>query len=359
MAFDAGDFQSDLPLHPKAEELLHTFFEQGWMDPGKVIQGSGKVRILIEQAKEEIAAHLGCQPRELEFVGEIGFGFWSALAGLLSQEKSFIYSVVDRQVVHAFARQHRDRGGAISELPVDHNGSFVIPHTASRTERVISWQHTNRENGVVQSKPSLSSHDQLFVDMTSASPLATLPEGWSVALWDPRSFAGPQGLAIMAISQSSKWRSPIPPMDHRRLYGSYSKPLLLATAIALTNTVEEMKSAAHNLSKLSQFLREGLARSIADIRMLPHQGERDPRFLAFAIPGVIGEEIVRAMEKKGFLLDAGSACGAGALSPSHVLDALGWQNMAHLRITLKNHHTSEDVNRLVSTLETTVKNARA
>ena len=90
-----------------------------------------------------------------------------------------------------------------------------------------------------------------------------------------------------------------------------------------------------------------------------YQGERDPRFLAFAIPGVIGEEIVRTMEKNGFLLDAGSACGAGALSPSHVLDALGWQNMAHLRITLKNHHTPADVNRLVSTLATTLKNARA
>ncbi|HAG54691.1 MAG TPA: hypothetical protein DCL05_05540, partial [Actinobacteria bacterium] len=117
------DFQSELPLEPMARQHLLELFDSAWFDPAKIHRNSAQLRNLINEAKESISSHLGIASSELEVVGELGFGFQSALSGLLTQRKSkFIYSAIDRQVIHAFARQHQERGGEILEQSVDSNG---------------------------------------------------------------------------------------------------------------------------------------------------------------------------------------------------------------------------------------------
>ena len=358
------DFQSDLPLHPKAAPLLEQFFSQGWPDPAKIHHRSSQSRILISEAKEEIAEVLGRGADELEFVGELGFGFWSSIAGLLPQSPSsqgdplLLHSSIDRQVIHAFARRYRDQGGPVQQLPVDANGRFEIPTSTPMSRRVICWQGTNRESGVVQKRPEISPYDSLFADMTGAMPDQTLPDGWSVALWDPQKYGAPQGLAILAIAREGHWRSPLPPMDNRRTFGSYSKPLLLATAVAMTAYVEDLQSEKLRISQIRNEFLFSLKNSIPDLRAIDGGVSTDPRYVALGIPGVIGEELVRQMEILGFLIDAGSACGAGPLSPSHVFDAMGWQGLAHIRITLKKEHDRKEVQELASALTAQIAQAR-
>ena len=359
-----ADFQSDLPLHPKAAELLHTFFERGWSDPNRLHHRAASLRILISEAKEEIAAALGCAADELEFVGELGFGFWSALSGLLNKEPrreiGFIHSAVDRQVVHAFAREHQARGGSVTTIPVSSNGEceYLLSNETSG-RRVVSWQATNRENGVIQSPPMLSVNDDLFADMTAAIPGTPLPENWSVALWDPQRFAGPQGIAILAISKNSLWKSPLPPMDNKRTFGSYSKPLLLATAVSLTNYLSDFRRSTSMIDELHETARSLISQKIADIKLLDASVKRDKRYLALGIRNVVGEELVRRVEARGFLIDAGSACGSGPLSPSHVFDAMGWEGLAHIRLSLKTDSTKEQLVELIGALSVSVEELRS
>jgi len=358
------DFQSDAPLQPNAAAMLHTFFEQGWADPAKLHHQSSSLRILLAEAKEEIAGHLGRKVDELEFVGELGFGFWSAISGLLEDSRArrenvtFIHSAIDRQVVHAFARRLSNEGGSVQQMSVNQNGEFDVPQGDPSAHRAICWQGTNRESGTIQRTPTLNSNDSLFADMTASMPQQKLPDGWSVALWDPQKFAGPQGIAILAISKEGRWRSPIPPMDKRRVFGSYSKPLLLASAVALSSFVADYKDQESHLRQLHQELRGLLRAAIPDLRLLDEGVDFDPRYCPIGIPSVIGEEIVRAMEERGFLIDAGSACGAGPLSPSHVFDAMGWTNVAHIRISLDPNKTSRDIQALSQALIECVSRGR-
>ena len=357
--FGLGDFQSESPLRPEASSLLHTFFEQGWADPSKIHQRSAQLRILIESAKEEIASHLGVKKNELEFVGELGFGFWTAISGLIEPSRELVHSVIDRQIVHAFARRHRDHGGKVTEVNVDTEGRFQFPAQATSVARTLIWQATNRESGVIQSRPQIEDKDSLFADMTATSPLASLPENWSVALWDPRNFAGPQGIAILAIREGSSWRNPLPPIDNRRTFGSFSKPLLLATAISLSSYIADLKAAQDSLRANYRALTEHLRAKIPGVSLVADDVEVDCRYLACAIPDVIAEEILRSMETKGFLIDAGSACGAGALSPSHVLDAMGWAGRAHFRFSLRTTHQSSDIANLASNFAAAIAEARS
>ena len=344
------DFQNDLPLHPAARELLQYFFDSGWADPTKIHQQSSELRNRLAVARESIAANLGIATSELEIVGELGFGFQTAVSGLLTnRKKRFIIGAIDRQVIHGLARLHNASGGEV--LILEPNSQGVIDYQAALTDDgdVISWQATNREVGVKQNPPKVSPAQSLFADMTAHFPFNSLPDNWDSAVWDPRTFGGPQGIALVGIANNGVWRNPGPEIDKRRVYGSFSKPLLLATAVALENWIKTAKDDFARIVQVNNVARTLLSQKISQIH-IASPVNADPRFLAFVIPDVIAEEVLRNVEKFGFLIDAGSACGAGALSPSHVLTAMGYPADGNFRVTLKPHHTDEAVRDLVEAL---------
>ncbi|MBU3692437.1 MAG: aminotransferase class V-fold PLP-dependent enzyme [Candidatus Nanopelagicaceae bacterium] len=343
------DFQSEEPLHPAAEALLSEFFSKGWPDPSKIHQQSARLRNLIATAKESIASNLGVESTELEFVGELGFGFQTAIAGLLhNRNKKFFLSAVDRQVVHAFAREHQDLKGELEILQPDDLG--VIDFDATTANSIVSWQSVNRETGVRQELATPRENQLVFADMTADTELKRIPTNWSSALWDPRLFRGPQGIAIIGISNRGGWKNPGPQIDKRRVYGSYSKPLLLACAVALENWLAEKADRDRKLSELNDLTRKLLVESIPGVRVAGDPSKCDARYLAFSIPNVIAEEVLRKVEQSGFLIDAGSACGGGAMEPSHVLTAMGFGIDGNFRVTFKTEQSQDSVKELISVL---------
>ena len=318
------------------------------MDSGKIHHQSAELRIKLSDARERIATNLGLSTSEVEIVGELGFGFWSALAGLLNNPENFAYSAIDRQIIHAFARSNHERGGTNQLLSPNQDG--VVDYSTARPGSVLVWQGTNREVGVEQAPPPSTSEYRIFADMTARFDTRSLPAKWDVALWDARSFAGPEGIAILGIPNGSRWRSPIPQIDQRRLFGSYSKPLLLAAADALDLWCANALQSRTHIEDLNRTLRAQIAQQLPPIKVVGDPKRSDPRFVALVAPDVIAEELLRELERNGILIDAGSACSAAALTPSHVLSALGHGSDGHLRITLKAEQNEEDISALVAGL---------
>ncbi len=361
------DFQSTDGLSDSAKNSLAKAFESASLDPQKLHHRSAQLRQLLHEARESIAANLKVPAENLEFVGELGFAYWAAISGALKNfSGSFVHGVTDRQVVHAFGREFAQAGNRTITLTTDKSGnlpyeSALHDSISAKQPVVVFWQAANRETGVVQKEIgiSLPKNSMLVADMTAAISPSQRPNDYGVALWDPRIFGGPEGLAILAINPESNWRSPIPPIDTRRLFGAYSKPLLLITAIALEEQrKDETKSLAH-LQELNSALRAQIKSEIDEVEIVGDSTSTNPRSLAIVARGVVAEEILRAMEKRQILIDAGSACGAGALSPSHVLEAMGFGDSGHLRITLRASHSVADLNQLVGGLREEIERFRA
>ncbi|MEY2723110.1 MAG: hypothetical protein RIS57_1017, partial [Actinomycetota bacterium] len=172
----------------------------GWLDPSKLHHDSANFRNLIEESRESIATNLGVGKSDLEFVGELGFGYWAALSGALTNSSQpFIHGATDRQVVHAFARDYQGRGREVMKLSCGQDGLFDYVSATKFENPWIFWQATNRETGVEQAQPKLK-NGNFIADMTASFDPKRLPDYWDVALWDPRSFAGPEGIAILAIN---------------------------------------------------------------------------------------------------------------------------------------------------------------
>lgn len=349
------DFRSEIQQSARSQEAFIAALEISGLDPRKIHHDSARLRNALAQARESIASDLRVSAQNLEFIGELGFGFWLALAGLLKQSSEpFFYSTIDRQIIHAFAREQDGR--KVIELPISTAGNTIYETEKISRGAVVTWQASNRETGIEQ--PNLDNSEiELFADMTAVFDQSKLPPNWSVALWDPRNFAGPDGIAIVAISEKANWNPPIPNIDNRRTFGSHSRAAVIATSIALRDWQATLTTSGERLRNLNQLTRKLLRERINNISIAGSE-TIDPRRIALVIEGVISEEILRQLERATFLIDAGSACSASALSPSHVFKALGLGENGQIRLTFHEGHQESDIRDLVGVLERTVSELR-
>jgi cysteine desulfurase len=93
-----------------------------------------------------------------------------------------------------------------------------------------------------------------------------------------------------------------------------------------------------------------------------HPTQRLPNNASFRFDGVEGESLALSLDNKGIAASTGSACSSKKLKPSHVLLAIGLNEVqAHgsLRLTLGRENTDEEVGYVIEVLPEVVSKMRA
>ena len=345
-----GNFQAETALNPLAQEALLAAFESGWADPKKIGQHPNRAALLRNNALESISNRLGVTPDQIEVTGEVGLGYFLSLAGLLTPEKTLHFGAGDRSGVIATVRSHQ---GKISETPLRSDGRIDFTKTAISQNSVLAFQLANGETGVINSLPTDLPDDLLVaVDATASGARVPLPANWASAVFDSRTWGGPAGLALVAIGKSAHWKNPLPHISSaRRTYGTYSLPLLLASAVALEN----FQPDDLRIRGLNKQIRTAVKSAIPDAIIAGDLDLAMPHLISMVFPKTNGEEILRALASKGFAVDSGSACTAMNLQPSHVLAAMGHPTDGNIRIAIHSESNDGEVSALITALQDVVR----
>lgn len=351
MAHLTGNFTSESPLSERVRQAISAALEQGWADPKKLSQASHRSLALRQGALAEIAEVLAISPADLEVIGEPALIHHIAIGGFLGQKSPFITSAVDVGKIRAVARAHM---GPSQILSVNPSGAIELPTAPLAQDSLISLQAGNGETGVLQElEPWRDLSARIVLDATRSIPKPNICQGFSAATFDATSWGGPQGIGLIFIGDRERFRYPLAHIAPIRVPGSFSIPLLVGSAIALT----EMKD--HELKIFA--LRELLLQSVQKIDGLSIAGttaNSDSRYLTVLIDGLSGEEVLRNLMQSDIHVDSGSACSPEDLAPSHVLAAMGHPGAGSLRFTLSPWHTSEDIARAVAVLQMTLEKLR-
>lgn len=355
-----SNFQSESPLHPKAQEALQDAMEQGWSDPGKLSHQSAKARILKDQALASIAGQLAVSPNELEFIGEPALGNYFAIQGLLRPDDTLIYSAADRKEVFAIAQSHNKT----IELTVDNRGQIApedFLNSLTGRNCVFALQIANGETGVVQRVEELlavSGSTRIASDFSSCGPRIALPSRWETACFDAKSWQGPAGIGIVAIAEGAAWANPLPHVGAARTPQSVSLPLMLAAAVALESWHAEEKNESLRLRALSEKLRREISATVAHCDIAGELDSSLPHITSLSFLYVQGEELLRRLDAIGIAVDSGSACVAENLQPSHVLAAMGTLTHGNIRITLHHGVSEREVDELIAAITRAIAELR-
>jgi cysteine desulfurase len=340
-----GNFQSETALNSLAAQAFLAALDSGWADPKKIGQSPGRAANLRTNALESLATNLGLKADQIEISGEVGLGYFLSLGGFLAPQRKLFYGAGDRSGVIATARSHL---GESQIIPFSREGTLDFSAVELTTNSVLSFQLANGETGAINKVPEQLPNDLLIaIDATASGNREPLPEKWSSAVFDSRAWEGPAGLAVVAIADAANWKNPLPHISAvRRTYGTFSLPLLIASAVALENFKPDDK----NIRNMSAKIRSEISREIPGSRIAGDLENSMAHLTSLVIPGCNGEEILRGLSARGLSVDSGSACTAMNLQPSHVLAAMGMPTDGNIRITLHAETTAEEVELLINAL---------
>jgi cysteine desulfurase len=369
------DAASTEPLHPAAREVLLEALDRGWGDPARLYGEGRRARLLLDNAREVVAAVVGARPDELSFTASgtqaVHLGVLGGLAGRVRTGRHLAVSAVEHSCVLQAARLHGRSGGTVTTVPVDRLGR-VDPLTygevvTGRTDTALAClQAANHEVGTVQPVAEVAAACTdagvpLLVDAAQALGRVAVPEGWSVLAASAHKWGGPAGVGVLAVRRSLRWRSPLPE-DERgggRVPGFEDVPGALAAAAALRARVEESAELAARHSMLVDRIRARVPELVPDVEVLGDPEWRLPHLVTFSCLYVDGEALVTELDRAGFAVSSGSSCTASTLEPSHVLAAMGVLTHGNVRVSLTRDTSEADVERFLGVLPGVVARIRS
>jgi cysteine desulfurase len=339
-------FQQESPLHPSAKKVLDQLFDRGWPDTKKINQSSREAAILLYEAKNTFAKFLNLRVDEIEFIGEVNLGFHLAITGLLKPDSKLIISEIDKQNIFAVKNSWENAGRQSHIMKVNAVGQSQEGSFAEKD--LLVWQVANGETGIIQDSPK--SNSMIFADCT-ASGVDYLPDfDYQTALFDSKSWQGPNGIGILVIKNGAQWINPLPHNDYIRTPNTYSLPLALASAVALESYVLERGKVNGFKDQLIDQLK------ISQLEFIAPIGENNlAKFLTLIFANVEADRLVLELQDAGFAVDSGSACRAADMQPSHVLAAMGLPTAGGIRITFHPQINSNDVTDLGNAIISSVR----
>lgn len=371
--FDAASAE---PIAPAAKIALLAALDDGWADPVRLHREGRRARLLLDQAREQVAALLGCRADEVSFTSSGTQAAHLAVLGAVQARRSpargaghVVVSAVEHSSVLNAAAHAEDSGSAVTIVGVDPAGRADVAAFADaigRNRTVLAClQSANHEVGTIQPVPEVAAACQaagvpLFVDAAASAGRMPSPDGWSLLAASGHKFGGPPGVGVLAVRKAVRWKSPLPAdnREGRRVPGFPDLPAILAASAALEAADTDRQQADTVLRTLTSRIRDQLPALVPDCVIHGDPVSRLPHIVTFSCLYLDGEALVSELDRAGFAVSSGSACASDTEQPSHVLAAMGALTHGNVRVSLPRNATEQSVTQFLAVVPDIVSRLR-
>ncbi len=363
------DAASTEPLHPAAREVLLAAVDDGWADPARLYGAARRARMLLDNAREVVAAVVGARPDEVSFTASGTQAVHLGVLGTAHGRRRVGSRVVVSAVEHSSVLHAAAQAGEPVQVPVERTGRVDPARFAAMLDdstALACLQSANHEVGTLQPVADVAAACRgcdvpLLVDAAQVVGRLPVPSGWSLLTASAHKWGGPGGVGVLAVRRGTRWRSPSP-HDERgsgRVPGFENVPGALAAAAALRARSEEMPVLASRHGDMVAAIRARVPELVPDVEVVGHATERLPNLVTFSCLYLDGEALLTELDKEGFAVSSGSSCTASTLRPSHVLEAMGVLTHGNVRVSLARTTTAADVDRFLAVLPDVVARLRS
>ncbi len=336
-----ADHNATTAPDPAVRAAMEPFLSGWWGNPSSIHRIGREARAALDEFRYRMAAAWGCKPSEVVFTGGGTESNNLALLGttrlLRGRGRHIVASAIEHHaVLHTLRYLERHEGFTLSIVPVDSHGrvdpdsvvSLLRPDTI-----LVSVMAANNEVGTLQPVAEIGRQCRergvvFHCDAVQAfgkRPFAGI--GQFEADLVPvcaHKFHGPKGAGALYI------RSPLLPhpiqhggaQENERRGGTENLAAIAGLVEAFERFVPVPVFREEPLRAWTGRLAEVL-RGIPGVVLRGHPEERLANTLAFTVEGTDSIALLANLDLEGVCASSGSACTAGSVEPSHVLQAMG------------------------------------
>ena len=322
-------------------------------------------------ARDRVAALFGCKSEELYFLsGGTEAGNLAVKGVCQSHGKGhLIISAIEHPAVLESALCMQKFGFEVTFIRPDSRG-FISPEEVEKAVRpdtiFCAVMAANNEIGTIQNVQKIGEictryNIFYYCDCVQSVGVVPFPMGVANAFAvSAHKFHGPKGVAAMYIKSGSKINGII--SGGRQERGLRGGTVNVASAVGLAISLEKAAKGEHN-AKIAALRNEFVKRILIEIEGTHLNGdpeERVPCNANISFDGCNGENVLFCLDLKGICVSTGSACSAGAVTPSHVIAATAGEDRAKsaVRFTFGKYNSKVDVDLTVSALKEIVSKIR-
>jgi cysteine desulfurase len=364
------DHAATTPVAPEVLEAMLPYFGEGYGNPSSLHSVGRMARNAVDQARDRVAAALGCASREVVFTAGGSEADNLAIRGVLDRcaasgrGRHLVISAIEHDAVIKTCEQLGDEGRAeVTVVGCDAQG-VVSPEAVASAVRddtvLVSVMLANNEVGTVQDVSRMASlvraaNSRTLVHTDAVQALGKLPLdvrelGVDLLSVSGHKVYGPKGVGALYVRQGVVLAPQISGGGHERdrRSGTENVPGIVGFGMAATLVAEEREDEMRRLSVMASRLTEMVATGVPHAVVTAAGAPRLPSFATFAFPGIPTDVLLTLLDSWDVCASGGSACSAGAHMPSHVLVAMGYSPhlaAGALRCTLGRATTDAEVDR--------------
>ncbi|HKJ72184.1 MAG TPA: cysteine desulfurase family protein [Gammaproteobacteria bacterium] len=372
------DYNATVPPHPEVREVMDAAARERWGNPQSVHAWGRRARAVVEDAREQVAALVGCAPRQVTFTSGATEANNTVLKGraLAEPDATILVGAGEHSSVRVPARYLRELGFDTAEIPVDGDG-LVAPAALERALRqhapvsLVSVMWANNETGTLQPIAELAAvcaeHGvPLHSDAVQAAGKVPVDWGAGVAALSlsAHKLGGPQGVGALVRDDEVLALDPLlhgGGHERDRRAGTENVAGIAGFGRAAELARRDREAHAAHTRALRNRLEARLSGGPAGAEAVSAGAERLPNTSCLLLPGVAAETLLMRLDLEGIAVSSGSACASGGLQPSAPLLAMGYdraQAASAIRVSLGAATTADETERFAGRLEALAEQLR-
>jgi len=359
------DHAATTPLRPEAAEAMAPWLGDRFGNPSGAHRVARAARQAVDEARDVVAAAVGCGPGDVVFTGGGTEADNLAVLGVhAARPGPVLCSAVEHEAVLVPVATVGGRSVGVDAAGRVDLGALAAALDPETT--LVSVMAANNQVGTVQPVPEVARvvrerapHAAVHADAVQAAAWLDLPPllaGAGLVSLSSHKVGGPQGVGALVVRPGT-------PLRARALGGGQERELRSGThnvagiagfGAALAAVMATREATAARVGALADRLASGLVAAVPGATETVHdRAARLPGLVHLCIPGVESEALLFLLDDAGVCASAASACASGAHEASHVLAAMGVppsRGAGALRLSLGWSSTEADVDHALAVI---------
>ncbi len=321
----------------------------------------------METARQQVADLVNVDPRQVIFTSGGTESNNQVFSGLRERfrDGEILVNPTEHPAVLEPAYRLQTHGFTVLKLPVNDQGVVAVEAAQAMMNdrtRLVSVMLANNETGSLQPVETLAAlcnQWQIPMHTDAVQAVGKIPVdfrqlGVKLMSLSAHKMGGPKGVGALIVNRSLVWPALIlgggQQDDHRS--GTENVAAIVGFGAAAEHARQTLEQSARHCRQLRDALEASL-KALPGATIFAEQAERLPNTVFFALQGYDSDSLLMALDRQGFSVSSGSACGTGRQTPSHVLKAMGVDDLTALgavRVSVSADNTLDEIERLADAL---------